>query len=157
MGSFSRKKTVFWVIAVILVIILVYFLKSSSVFTNKPQEQIVVPTPTVTAVINPCPSFTADKGEIACEEAKGIALQKYPGKLISINKVIRNYEAGQGQETQTKEAKVWIFNIRPDDQSIFPPTPKPEKNVNFLTTDTIGVVVDRVTKEILFFEPVYKN
>ena len=104
-----------------------------------------------------CASFSTDQGEISCEEAKGIALKKYPGQLLSVDKTIRNYESGTPPKTQTKEAKIWIINIRPDDQSIFPSVPKNTESVKFQTTDTIGVAVDRTTKAILFFEPVFNK
>jgi hypothetical protein len=157
MGSgFFRNKAVFWVVVLVLLFVLVVLVKISSTPTGNLSKKSAIPTPTaITAGL--CASFATDKGEISCAEAMKIALKKYPGQLVSIDKTIRHYESGNPPKTQTKEAKVWIINLKPDDQSIFPPVPKNTANVKFQTTDTIGVVVSRATQEILFYEPVFKK
>jgi len=155
MGSiFFRNKLVFWGIILVLFFILIFLTKIA--FTPSNSKNNAIPS-SITQTAELCASFSTDKGEISCEEAKGIALKKYPGQLLSVEKTIRNYESGNPPKKQTKEAKVWIINLKPDDQSIFPPAPKKQDNVKFQTTDTIGVIVDRSTKAILFFEPVFKK
>jgi len=149
-----RNKAVFW--GIILVLLFVFVILAKTAFTpkNNLPKNATVPTP-IEKTSDICSQFSTDQGEISCEEAKKIALKKYPGNLLSVEKTIRNYESGTPPKTQTKEANVWIITVRPDNQSIFPPPPKNTNNVKFQTTDTIGVVVDRGTKEILFFEPVF--
>ena len=157
MGSiFFRNKLVFWGVILILLFVLTFLTKIAFVPTSSLQKNNALPVST-TENTTSCTSFSTDQGEISCEEAKGIALKKYPGQLLSVDKTIRNYESGTPPKTQTKEAKIWIINIRPDDQSIFPSVPKNTESVKFQTTDTIGVAVDRSTKTILFFEPVFKK
>ena len=153
---FFRNKLVSWGVILVLLFILIFLTKIAFTPTGNLQRNNVTPSPT-TQTVNLCASFPTDKGEISCEEAKGIALKKYPGQLLSVDKTIRNYESGTPPKTQTKEAKVWIINIKPNDQSIFPPIPKNTNNIKFSIADTIGVAVDRSTKEVLFFEQVFKK
>jgi len=151
-----RNKVVFW--SIVLVLLFVFIVLAKTAFTPKSNlsKKTATPTP-IEKTINVCSQFSADQGEISCEEAKGIALKKYPGKLLSVEKTVRNYESGIPPKRQTKEAKVWIIGVKPDDQSIFPPVSKDTNNVKAQTIDTIGVIVDRNTKEVLFFEAPLKN
>lgn len=151
-----RKITLIFILVLILIVGFSVFYKSK--FENKnPQKNIPNVTPTPQQIHKECFQFPIEKKEVSCEDAINIAFQKYPGQYISVENTIRYYEAETSRKRETKKAKVWIVNVKPYDQSIFPPTPKPEKNVKFLATDTIGVVIDRITKEILFWEPVYRK
>ena len=148
---YFRNKWVFYGVALVLFFVLIFLIKIA--FTPNNSKNGATPAST-TQDSGLCSSLPTDKGEISCEEAKGIALKKYPGQLLSIEKTIRNYESGKPPKTQTKEAKVWIINLKPDNQSLFPPLPK-NTNIKFKTTDAIEVAVDRNTKEILFFQPFF--
>jgi len=152
---YFRNKWVFYGVALVLFFVLIFLTKIVFTPTGNLQRNNVTPSPTAKTV-NPCAQFPTDKGEISCEEAKGIALKKYPGQLLSAEKTIRRIPSGTPPKTQIKEGKVWIINIRPNDLSIFPPMPKGPNNET-QTIDTIGIIIDRATKEIVLIEPVFKK
>ena len=151
---FPRNKVAFWVAILVLILILT-LIKLYVVPMINLSKKIGTPMQ-LTEAVDLCAPFPVDKAGISCKDAKEIALKKYPGQLLSIEKTSRQYELGTSPTTQTKRAQVWFFNVRPNDKSVFPPAPKNTNNVKFQTTDILGIAVDRSTKEILFAEPVFK-
>jgi hypothetical protein len=118
--------------------------KTASILTQTPK------------IIDLCAPFPTGKGEISCEEAKEIALSKYPGLPLAIDKTIIPYRSGKLPKIQTEERKIWLINIKPNDISLIP-VPSSKSKEKGQTLEAIGVAVDRGTREILFFESFFKK
>jgi hypothetical protein len=149
-----QNKRVLLAVVVVLIFILIAVIKLVFLPANNQRAKNIVPAPTA-KITDPCASFTTDKEEISCQEAKEIALQKYPGQLLSIDKTTTQYQSGKPPKTKIEERKVWIINIKLTNPSI--PAPLQDSNKKPQILDNVNVAVDRNTKAILFFETVLKK
>jgi hypothetical protein len=138
-------KLIYYGIILALILALLYLTKIAFTPRHKLPAKIAASVPTSSQnVVDPCASFSTDTGEISCKDAKEIALSKYPGSLLGIQKTSLKYSPGKPPKIQTEERKVWLIRIKPNDISSLPSPAK--------TLDSIGVAVDRKTKTILFFQ-----
>jgi len=139
----------------ILIIILIVLTKIAITPVKNLSTKNSSPIPKTVADL--CVSLSTDKGEISCAEAKGIALNKYPGQISTIDKVTLPYQLGKPPKIQTEQRKVWLVNIKPNDLSLIPVPPRDTNNKDVKVVETVVVVVDRSSKEILFLEPILKK
>lgn len=151
---FPRYKWVVLGVVLILLSTLIALIKIGFIPTNNLPTKNLAPT---SKTVDLCKPFPTDKGEISCEEAKTIALKKYPGQVLDIQKTTLPYQPGKLPEIETEQRKAWLINIKPNDLSSLPSTPKGPNSKDFQTIEAIKVAVDRNTKAILFFEPFFKK
>ncbi|GEM_PF-3206212 len=106
---------------------------------------------------NPCFGLSADPGEITCEEARTTAVEKYPGQVLNIEKTTLLYKSGKPPQIKTEDRKVLLVRIKPNDISFLPSIPQNTDSKEAQTIETIGVAIDRSTKEILFIQTFSKE
>ena len=102
-------------------------------------------TPSLTSV-DLCAKFPKVQGEISCEEAKAIALAKYPGKIANIDL--------KKESISTQSATpVWLLTVILKDPIPIPLPP--QKNGPLLLSKekagTIEVAIDKFQGEFLFY------
>ena len=102
-------------------------------------------TPSLTSV-DLCAKFPKVQGEISCEEAKAIALAKYPGKIANIDL--------KKESISTQSATpVWLLTVILKDPIPIPLPP--QKNGPLLLSKekagTIEVAREKVQGEFLFY------
>lgn len=156
MRSFSPfYKWVFLGMVVTTIIVIYSFTIDLPFSQNKSKPAVTKIAPT-SKPIDLCASFSKDKDEISCEDAKTMALEKYPGEALSIDKTTVDYKIGKPPAIKTEKRKAWIIHIRPNDLSSLPPLPKDSQN-KVQIIKTIRVVVDRNSKEVLFLQTYYNQ
>lgn len=106
---------------------------------------------------NPCLGLSADQGEISCEEARTAAVTKYPGQVLNIEKTTLLYQTGKDPKSAKEDRKVLLVRIKPNDMSFLPSLPQNPGSKEIQIIETIGVAVDRSTKEILFLQTFFKE
>jgi hypothetical protein len=106
---------------------------------------------------NPCFGLVADTGEITCDEARTVAVTKYPGQVLNIEKTTLSYQTGKDAKATTEDRKVWLVRIKPNDMPFLPVLPQNADSKETQTIETIGAAVDRSTKEILFLQTFFKE
>lgn len=106
---------------------------------------------------DPCSGFQEVGGEISCGDARAIAVKKYPGQVLNIEKTILPYQFGTPPKLQIEDKKVWLVNIKPDNPLLIPTPPKKPGSEEMEIIETIGVAVDQGAKEILFFQSFFKK
>lgn len=99
----SLKLLLFFVIFFIITIPIAIFLLSK----NKPKIPVKNIAP-IQKAVDLCTPFSADKGEISCEEAKTIALKKIPGSVSEIDKKNMDLINPKGI---SKTYKLWLVTI----------------------------------------------
>lgn len=109
-----------------------------------------ITTPT-TKTVNSCASFSTDAGEVSCEEAKQIALKSYVGQVQMIEKITIDFRR---RTASTQKRRVWVFHIKPNDPQILN---KDAKGNATQVVESVGVNVDRNTKEVLFAQLAFKK
>lgn len=95
-----------------------------------------------------CAEFPKIEGEISCQEARGIALEKYPGEIIQVDKAAVPYSVGKPPEIKTEDRDVWIIKIKLKEAVL----PLPKEGGPQYSTEEAGVVLDRFQGEILFLQ-----
>lgn len=144
-----RYKWIFFTVVFFIIVIPIAGFLLSKNNLGKPINNV---TPTQKPV-DPCAQFQfpTDPKEINCEEAKTIAVNKYPGQVLNIEKTTFTYQVERRQNGKREDRKVWIVYIKPYDISLLPSIPNPDSK-KIQTATSIGVAVDRDTKEILFLK-----
>lgn len=68
-----------------------------------------------------CSSFPSKKGEVSCQDAVNVVLEKYPGKITKINKKTLSIPIGKPPAAIKFEAKaVWLISIIVNREFSFP-------------------------------------
>lgn len=153
---YPRSKVVIFGVILILVVVLIAFIKAPSVLKENSSKKTVSLAPSPKTA-DPCTQFLTDKGEISCAEARKIALAKYPGQLLSIDNTTLQYQSGKPPKTKTENRKVFVAHIKPNNLKEFPQLPKSPNSKEMQILETIGVVIDQNTKEILFIQTFFKK
>lgn len=102
--------------------------------------------------IDPCKNFSKVEGEITCQEAKEVVLEKYQGEIKYVEKSNIPVQIGKPPETETIQKDVWLVGIRLEKPNILPSAQISEQATSSGQTSEIEVAIDRYGKNILFFQ-----
>jgi len=101
-----------------------------------------------------CSKFPKVQGEISCEEAKTIALAKYPGEIINIE--AKNEEipkpVGMPPKLETTQKEVWLLTINLKDPISIPADQRNRQPFLPEKVNTIEVLIDKIKGEFLFYK-----
>src|SRR3989338_641722 len=102
------KEKYFVIIAVMVVgtVVAVGFVLWSN--RNLPAETLTK----IQKAANPCLGLSADEGGVSCEEAKNMSLEKYPGKVNSVQFGTTKFQ--QGLQGTPRDIEVWFVGITLD-------------------------------------------
>lgn len=102
---------------------------------------------------DPCENFPAVQGEITCQEAEKLVLEKYPGDVRYIEKSVVSIPFGKLPGTGAIQKNAWVIGVLLRDRSIIPSaaTSTEKQATSSGQSYNIEVVVDRNEKNILFY------